>query len=68
MSLSNHAYRKSVDTIASEKVTDEGHVMAKWLRDYFTDKEDKFQLYELRHYWGIKSIKSNLSIQTVLNL
>ena len=50
-----------VDNYDAEKAAAEGYAMAKWLRDYFADKEEKFQLYDLRHYWGIKSSKSDLS-------
>ena len=50
-----------VENYDAEKAAAEGYAMAKWLRDYFADKEDKFQLYDLRHYWGIKSTKSDLS-------
>ena len=35
--------------------------MAKWLRDYMKDKKLKFQLYDLRHLWGVQSAKTNLS-------
>ena len=50
-----------VENYDAEKAAAEGYAMAKWLRDYFADKEEKFQLYDLRHYWGIKSTKSDLS-------
>ena len=47
--------------VASELAKSEGYAMAKWLRAYFGDKKERFQLYDLRHYWGIKSTKSDLS-------
>ena len=57
----NHSYRKSVHTFTSQKAAAKSQSMAKSLRDYFIDKEDKFQLYELRHYGVIKTIKTNIS-------
>ena len=56
-----------VDNYDAEKAAAEGYAMAKWLRDYFANKEEKFQLYDLRHYWGIKSIKSDLSILSIIS-
>ena len=35
--------------------------MAKWLRAYMKDKKLKFQLYDLRYFWGVQSAKTNLS-------
>ena len=61
MNLQRNLEMIGVDNYDAEKAAAEGYAMAKWLRDYFANKEEKFQLYDLRHYWGIKSTKSDLS-------
>ena len=50
-----------VENYDAKAAKSEGYAMAKWLRAYFGDKKERFQLYDLRHYWGIKSTKSDLS-------
>ena len=45
----------------TERAKAEGYAMAKWLRDYMKGKKLKFQLYDLRHLWGVQSAKTNMS-------
>ena len=61
MNVQRNVEMIGVENYDAEKAAAEGYAMAKWLREYFGDKEERFQLYDLRHYWGIKSTKSDLS-------
>ena len=56
----NYEY-KTPEQYDGERAKAEGYAMAKWLRDYMKDKKLKFQLYDLRHLWGVQSAKTNLS-------
>ena len=56
----NYEY-KTPEEYDGERAKAEGYAMAKWLRDYMKDKKLKFQLYDLRHLWGVQSAKTNLS-------
>ena len=56
----NYEY-KTPEEYDGERAKAEGYAMAKWLRDYMKDKKLKFQLYDLRHLWGVQSAKTNMS-------
>ena len=61
MNIQRNVEFYGVENYDAKAAKSEGYAMAKWLRAYFGDKEERFQLYDLRHYWGIKSTISDLS-------
>ena len=50
-----------VESYDFKKAANESYAFSKWLKTYFGDSEDSFDLNDLRHHWGIKSAKSEFS-------